>query len=242
MVDDENKKYFFKSLPESEINPTIRSILTQSESQILIWKQHERKSMSEEYIIDSFVKEDRRLYFKNPSIIKSLIKSKKIGGEIFFRIYLGRFFFFSTSKLDYNEAQKKYSVTLNSPIYKGQQRSNFRIITNDYVTSILTINKRDFKCIDVSSGGLCIDVDESDASYFEAGRDFYQSKLTLCEESYDLHKISVTTKWESKKNPGKTSVGIQFTGIAGQIEEDIFKHINIIAKDEDERAKIRSKK
>jgi hypothetical protein len=235
---DDNKKYYFGLIPTDETSIILKKVVAQGESNILIWTQRERKSLAETYELIKFSSKERTLFFRPPGkLISTFKKSKKINEEIFFRITLGRFYFFSTATLEYNKDLKEYSIKIKNPLYKGQQRGDYRIKSSEWATITIKLEKKDIACADLSSGGICFEILKKDAEKYPKEKSYFNCTLVFNGTKYIINRLKIASTWPNKEDDKKIFIGISFIDIPGQTEEDLFKQINVTSKEIEEREK-----
>ncbi len=233
---DDNKKYYFGEISPGETTEIINKVTKQEDKTILIWTQRERRALAEEYDIISFDVTTSKLYFKaKGKLLASFKKSKKVDSEIFFRVTLGRFYFFSTSFLQYDSESKEYSLEVKNTLYKGQQRGDFRIKQGEWVKLTINIDKKEYPCVDLSSGGLCFVVPKAMEESFQKDRTFFNCTVTFNDKEYLINRANIASAWQDKEDSSKLFVGVCFIDLLGQTEEDLFKQINVTSKEIEER-------
>jgi len=234
-LSDENKKFYFDAVDDSDIDETLQQCVTHGDGKVIIWKEYQDKNKAETYQIESYDKHNKRLYFRADSFLKSFKVSSNLGNKVYFRLTTGRFYFFSTSTLDFDSDNGLYSMAIRDVIHRGQQRGDFRLKSSEKVSIIAVINKQEYPCRDISSSGLCCEVPDAQASFFEVGKIFFKMEVVFNGAKYKIHQVTIKSATTAGKN--KTAIGIKFSEIDERTEEQLFRQINIVAKEEDDRIK-----
>jgi c-di-GMP-binding flagellar brake protein YcgR len=153
-----------------------------------------------------------------------------------FEIEQNQFFFgakfISRSK---DDLSKEIVLEIPKEIYKLQRRAALRVEISPLAASKVTIEfasrniaEVKFKLIDISAGGLAIEVPESKSDLFEKGTGLSKIQLKIKgQEITATGKVTHSSKI-SKKTPATFKVGIQFKTLKSEDE----KHLVHLALEE----------
>ncbi len=243
---DANKKHYFSSIENQEVNTTMNDAVTSNVSAFL-WKKGQSEKDLEEFEIVSFDEQSKILSLKLKSgFLSKLTGSSLIDQEVFFKITLSKHQFFSYSNLEFDKGQGLYSMQINNDFYKSQQRTNYRIMASSHVKVQLKIEDTVFDCLDLSAGGSSFMIQDSEKEHFAKGKEFKDIMLRFNKEKIKISNLKIMGLWEQldteEKPTGEIKLGVAFVDLPKEMEELLFKEINGEARAEEIRKNLKSKK
>ncbi len=219
--------------------------------EVTIWEKGREKS-AETFQIESV--QDNQSIAEIPQLIleqkggllSKLTGSSLVDKEVLIKIPLGKFTFFTSTTLNYNQKTSTYTVTLDQIIYKSQQRSNYRLMVSEYIDVEFKINDRVYPCNDISAGGTSFTLEESERSLFEKDQTYQDCELLFNKKKFFIPKIKIAGIFPNKNDKGKQidglKVGVAFSEIPSQVEEDLTIYINSEARAEEIQKRFKQKK
>ncbi len=223
MLSKQNKRYYLKPIngPEFEL---FQSAANSAGAIFHIWKKG-----SEDIIKMNFSHmSSSEVVFKTEEqdfgIIKLMVEE-----VILLKLTYKEEQYFTHGFIQMNEEELTVSFQLSKEILKNIQRQNCRINTSDNVKVFMSINEKDYKCLDISAGGTCFKVAEGYEGLFPKGevmentilkfngREFKipSFKIAICKEEYN----EALDKKEFK-------IGIQFLDLSYSVEDEIWVLVN----------------
>jgi len=243
---DANRKHYF-SLVDDEDALGICDFLSREKKSLFLWLKGDNEKDVEEFEIQSFEPESRKMTLKSKAgLLKLLSGSRMVDKEVFIKMSTNRFHVFSTSKLTFDVDSKIYTVFLNRDIYKGQQRTNYRLMASAYIKIQLKIDDTTYTALDISAGGTSFKVDKELSHLFVKDEIKENSIIALNGRKFNIPKARIAGQWEyedpSQPEVPMMKVGVAFDDLGKGAEEELFKHINSEARGEEIRKKMEADK
>lgn len=209
----------FNECSAVEINQVFSS-LPHREIKILLWTKG--SSAREKFIINHYSPENQRIYLDRPSGTTLLVNQ-----GVLMNLEFNQMRYFSTSTLSVDENQELY-LKINSKVFKGNKRANFRIDSQVIENYKITVNDLTFDGIDLSVGGISFLAPAHLIDIFQANE--YQN-ITIRFNRHQIKiakackKYCITTDFFGN-NQIVLKVGMQFLDLEEEKESFLFREIN----------------
>lgn len=243
---DANRKHYF-SLVDDEDVVGICEFLAKEKKTLLLWLKGDSEKDLEEFEIQSFDPKSRKMTLKSKAgLLKLLTGSRMVGKEVFIKMSTSRFHVFSTSELTFDEDSKIYTMHIDRDVYKGQQRTNYRLMASSYIKIQFKIDETSYHALDISAGGTSFKVNKELTDLFVKDEIKENCIIALNGRKFTIPKARIAGQWEYEDpNEPETpmmKVGIAFVDFGKNAEEELFKHINSEARGEEIRKKMEADK
>lgn len=237
--EDPNKKHYFSPLSEEEISP-FAAVLSEELPDLILWKKGEEKGAetfalkSAEFDLSSF-KIELRLSHKE-GLLKKIRGSALKGQEVLGKCTLHPYTYFFASPLKYMGDELAYSLELGKPIYRCQQRANYRLSASRRIEISLKVRGKIYKANDISAGGINISVPKDELEFFEPLSLFHNAEVILRKKTYYIKEIrvmniGVDSHWDGPQECHK--VGMAFGELPYAQERQLALEINSEARAEE---------
>lgn len=237
-VKDPNKKHYFDQVPKEEVAAWVPELIEVG-AEVNIWEKGKHEDV-EFYKTNGGDGENLKIFLENQGgFLSKLTGSSLKDKEVFIKIVLGKFQYFSTSVLEQDESSKAYILTFDRDVFKSQQRSNYRLMASANVTIQFKVDDEVFDGLDISAGGTSIEVPESEADRFEKGKEFSDCMVRLNTFKTEIAGCKIAGSWVAKDSLGQPNgnikLGIAFLNVNKKTEEKLFQEINSEARAEEMR-------
>ncbi|MEK6623636.1 MAG: PilZ domain-containing protein [Bdellovibrionota bacterium] len=238
---DPNKKHYFTTVLIEEVQQVFAQMAEQN-CEIHLWKKGHEEEDIENFEIFSYLPLRKKLLIrKKGSLLIKLIPTTLLSENIFFKIPFEKFNYLSTGILLKDEETKEYVINLCNEIFKGQQRTNYRLVTGPHITVQFKMDETVFEALDISAGGISTVIPISEKARFTKGRIIDGCILRFNKKNYDIPKALIAAVWEQKDRDGmvlpELRLGVQFLDLAKAVEEALVQHVNSEARGEEIRKK-----
>lgn len=229
MTKDDNEKYYFQEIKNSEQIELALSELVQDKSDIHLWQQG--KNNLESYNVKNYIPESHLLVIAPSGHFMSILKgSTLLNQNILFKAAAGKYIYFSSGLLQRNSESKDYEISLNKegPFYQSQQRSNYRILANQINSIKIEIQGEKWPGIDISASGISIAISKARSEDFAVGKIFSQSKMTFNKMTLTVPKLEVKAhkKLAISKEEEGIQVGMAFRELPKSHEQALARDIS----------------
>ncbi|MFG1501604.1 PilZ domain-containing protein [Halobacteriovorax sp. XZX-3] len=240
---DANKKFYFSEIPFEEKISFLKRAL--SDGLIIeIWRKGQEKDKVESFKIKSF--DESELEFTldfDASLIAKLAGSKNKDNEVLLKIKFKSVILFSSSYLSFIAAEEVYKLKVDRPVYKSQQRSNYRLHANAYIPIQIKIEEDVFDCNDISAGGISFNCPKDFADKFKKESIFDNATVRLASKRFEIPQVKIAATWPIENNEETPmGIGIAFMNMDKEVEEDLVLSINSEARGEELRKQAAMKK
>ncbi|MAF78338.1 MAG: hypothetical protein CME63_10055 [Halobacteriovoraceae bacterium] len=244
---DPNKRHYFTEVPANEALEVLRKAI-QDKVEVKIWEEGKSEEEVETYLA---VQVDEKTLLTNlehqGGLLSKLFTSKLVGKQVFLKIGSGKFQFFSTADFKQDKSTKSYQFKLTSPLFKTQQRSNYRLQASSQVRIQFRVSEEVLHdALDISAGGTSFIIPKEEQDSYAKGTNFTGCRLGLNSHKFDIPTATVVGQWPAEAPKGSdeelVKIGISFTGLSKDAEEELFKVINSEARAEEMRKAIMERK
>jgi c-di-GMP-binding flagellar brake protein YcgR len=244
---DANKKHYFSTIQGQDVVAIMKEATT-AEEVVYLWKKGQDQKDLEEFKITAFDPETFTLSMKSEGgfLAKLSGGSSLIGEEVFFKLNIAKFQFFSYSDLEYDKATSTYTMVVSKDFYKSQQRTNYRLMASQHIKIQLKVEDTVFDCLDLSAGGTSFIIEDTVKDHYAKGKEFATCILRFNKVKIDLEGIKIMGLWDQldteDKPTGEVKLGVAFVNLSKETEEMLFKEINGEARAEEIRKNLKAKK
>ena len=239
---DHNKKHYFIVIDSDELR-SVALDHTEDKGLVQLWKQGKSEDTVEDFEAYKYDEENSRLLLKSTSKLLSLLKlSPLLNKEVFLKMTVGKYHYFTYSLLEYDKENKVYIVPLVNDIYRGQQRTNYRLMASSYIKIQFKIGEVVYKCQDISAGGISFIIPAEEAEIFEKDDLHEGCALLFCGKRFEIPKARIAGLWDAEAKEPSKKVGIAFVDLKPQVEEDLYRQVNSEARGEEVRKKLAERK
>ncbi|MBI2522569.1 MAG: PilZ domain-containing protein [Bdellovibrio sp.] len=238
---DPNKKHYFTTVSIEETQQVFAKIAQQN-CEIHLWKKgHEEEDIEVFEVFNYLPLRKRLLLRKKGSLLIKLIPTTLLNENIFFKIPYEKFNYLSTGILLKDDETKEYVINLCNEVFKGQQRTNYRLATGPHITVQFKMDETVFEALDISAGGISTIIPITEKERFKKGRIIEGCILRFNKKNYDIPKALIAGVWEQKDRDGdilpELKIGVQFLDLTKEVEESLVQHVNSEARGEEIRKK-----
>jgi c-di-GMP-binding flagellar brake protein YcgR len=238
-VDDDNKKHYFSTLDDEE-KQSIISVAINEKIDLLLWEEGLGENSSETFFIKDFELASNKMSVrKEQSIIQKLIKSKLLNKTVYLKFVVGKMQYFSYAVLKMEADSPAYYLHIKNDLYKGQQRSNYRLKAGRNINIMFKVSGQVFNALDISAGGTCFLIDTDHQEVFKEGKEFKRCELAFNKKKFVIPLTVVASNTElfnaDGKSLDKNQIGVQFQKLPKALEEDLFRDVNSEARAEEMR-------
>lgn len=247
-MSDANKKYYFTQIFQDEVESFL-SRAVKDQAVATIWQKGQEKDDVEEFTVKSFTKERMTLTLDfNASILSKLAGAKNKDKKVLIKITYGPVYIFSNSTLVKDPNSDFYFIEMNNDVFKSQQRSNYRLNANRYIKIQFKIDNEVFDALDISAGGTSFIVPIEMKERFAKGKSFENCVIRFANTNFELPIVKIAGTWDHEYKDAEGNIvqglklGVAFSELPKNIEENLFLQINLEARGEEIRKKALEKK
>ncbi len=237
-VNDPNRKHYFGALKPSDVFAFLDNC-SKNKVLIQVWEQGKSEDHVEEFKIEKYSPEsDRITIMPQGGLMAKLTGPSLVDINIFIKFLADKKLqYFSTGKISVEkdaEGKKIYYLKLNQSIYKGQQRSNFRLKTNEKRNILLKMaNGKIVDCDDISVGGSSFIIEKKDLDQYPKNEVITDSSILFNNVKFDISHIKIAGHIPIEGDDTKIRIGLAFLQLSKGVEKALFDAINDeIRKDE----------
>ncbi len=243
---DANRKHYF-SLVDEEDTLGICEFLAREKKTLFLWLKGDSEKDVEEFEIQSFDPASKKMTLKSKAgLLKLLTGSRLVGKDVFIKMSTSRFHVFSTSLLTFDDDSKIYTLHINRDVYKGQQRTNYRLMASPYIKVQFKVDETAYPALDISAGGTSFIVNKDISHLFVKDEIKENNVIALNGRKFNIPKARIAGQWDyedpNEPEVAKVKVGVAFVDLNKGDEEELFKHINSEARGEEIRKKMEADK
>ncbi len=240
---DANKKFYFSEIPKDERLSFLKRAVTDGLS-VEIWCKGQDKDKVERFKVKSLNEENLELTLDHDaSIIAKLAGSKHKEKEVLIKITFKSVILFSSSYLAFNASEDLYKMKVDRPVYKSQQRSNYRLHANAFIPIQIKIEEDVFDCNDISAGGTSFNCPADFVEKFKKEAIFADATVRLASKRFQVPQVKIVASWPIDNNEETPiGIGVAFQNMDKDIEEDLVLSINSEARGEELRKQAAMKK
>lgn len=239
---DANRKHYFSVVPADELK-AVALEHCEEHGLVQLWKQGKSEETVEDFEAIEFNESEPALFLKDTAKLMSFLKmSSLLKQEVFLKMTVGKYHYFSYGILGYDKDKKLYKLPLTNDIYRGQQRSNYRLMASSYIKIQFKIDETVYHCEDISAGGTSFIIDLESAKKFEKDDLFENCALLFCGKRYTIPKARVAGLWDVESKEPKRKIGLAFIDLPSAAEEDLYRQVNSEARGEEVRKKLAERK
>lgn len=242
---DPNKKHYFDLVSKEEQVSSFTSI-SESEVEVTVWCKGEPEEKAENFEVMTYTPENGIFVLESKGgFLAKLAGSPHANKEILVKIPCGKVHYFTNTFLHLDKITKQYTFKVENDVYISRQRTNYRLMANQYNTIQFKIDEEVFDALDISAGGTSFIISSSHQERFAKGKVFSDCVLRFNRMNFDIKNARIAGAWEQKTAGGdvlpEIKLGVAFEDIPPDVEEALFKHINGEARMEEVRKKIAAK-
>lgn len=240
MEKDPNKKHYFSSLSKSETITFCQELVT-SQSLINIWEKGTNEDKIEELIVQDFNPTNFSLSVKvQGGLLSKLTGPNLLDTDVYIKFpnQDEKMQYFTTGHIKYDSSVKAYTIVITGEVFKGQQRTNYRLAAGKQRRIVLKISeKTEYNCNDISTGGLSFMITATDADQFEIGATLSDCNLIFKNKQYHIPSLKIAGLFPEKDHSGNPTtqikIGLSFIDLPSKLEADLFQVINSEAREEE---------
>lgn len=201
---------------------------------IELWQKGFKEGEIEHYEVDKATDNENILVIqKIGTFIKKATPSKLKNGLSYFKVTIGRRSYCGKVNFTHQE-NSKYLLEINSPIYAFDQRENFRLPSNDFISVRVKFEEKKFDAIDVSGKSICMIVDSKDVPLFPVGRTLATMRFVINDDLFIIPHFRVISLREILSPEGKTTqkfkVVCLFSRLPKHQQQEIVKVVESYAR------------
>jgi hypothetical protein len=244
---DPNKKHYFNDLDSAAIKAEGK-LHAEQNSPVSLWKEGQSEDNVETFHCVEFNELAQVFYleYKPEGLLSKLSKSKLVGSDVFVKIGTSKSPTFTTSLLVYNEDKKLYSITINNRVFKTLQRQNYRLSAG--LNNKIQIKLGEglvFDGLDISAGGMSFLIPTDQLSLYPKDASYNDCTLRFNRERFNIEEVRVAGSWPveepTQDEVSQYKIGVAFSKLNPIVEEDLFKHINSVARVQEMTKAMRTK-
>ncbi len=237
---DPNKRHYFTEVKQSETLGVLKKAID-DKVEVKLWEQGKSEEEVETYLpteVDS--KTLATVLEPQGGLLSKLFSSKLLGKSVFFKVGSGKFQFFGTADFTQDKSTKAYQLKLSSTLFKTQQRSNYRLQASSQVRIQFRLTEEILQdALDISAGGTSFIIPKDQQDEYPKGKEFRGCRLGLNSHKFDIPIATIAGLWPADPPKGSDEefmkVGMAFSGLSQDNEEELFKIINSEARAEEMR-------
>lgn len=242
---DPNKKHYFDKVSKEEQVGAFET-MNKAGVEVTVWCKGENEDQAENFEILTYDKDNGLFKLESKGgFLQKLTGSPHANKDILVKIPFNKVHYFTSTHLYYDKITKEYSFKLEETVYISRQRSNYRLMANQYNKIQFKIDDAVFDALDISAGGTSIVVPEEQKDQYPKGQIFEDCTLRFNRENFNIKNARIAGAWERKNKDGdllpEVKLGIAFENLPADVEEALFKHINSEARLEEVRKKMAQK-
>lgn len=240
---DANKKFYFSEIPQDEKLSFLKRAVTDGLS-LEVWRKGQDKDKIEKFKVRAFDEQSLKLSLDfDASLIAKLAGSKNKDQDVLIKITFKSVILFSSSHLIFIPEDDIYKMTIDQPVYKSQQRSNYRLHANAYIPIQVKVEEDVFDCNDISAGGLSFNCSQEFGDKFTKESIFENATVRLGSKRFNIPQLKIAATWPNEGSEEKPcGIGAAFVNMDKDIEEDMVLTINSEARGEELRKQAAMKK
>mgnify|MGYP000651617420 CR=1 FL=1 len=240
---DANKKFYFSEIPQDERLSFLKRAVT-DELSLEVWRKGQDKNKIEKFKVKSLSEDNLELTLDfEASLIAKLAGSKNKDKEVLIKITFKSVILFSSSFLTFSAEEELYKLNIDRPVYKSQQRSNYRLHANAFIPIQVKIDEDVFDCNDISAGGLSFDCSDDFKEKFAKETIFESATIRLGPKRFNVPQLKIAAVWPVEGNEERPlGIGAAFLKMDKDVEEDMVLTINSEARGEELRKQAAMKK
>lgn len=242
---DPNKKHYFDLVSKDEQVKSFTS-LSASEIEVTVWCKGESEEKAENFEIMTYNPDNGIFILESKGgFLTKLTGSPHANKEILVKIPCGKVHYFTNTFLHYDKITKEYSFKIENDVYISRQRTNYRLMANQYNQIQFKIDEEVFDALDISAGGTSFIIADTQKERFAKGKVFDDCTLRFNRVNFNIKHARIAGAWEQKTSGGdllpEIKLGVAFEDLPPDVEEALFKHINSEARLEEVRKKMAAK-
>ena len=240
---DPNKRHYFTEVSPQETLDVFKKAI-EDKHEIKVWEEGKSEEEVESFTIKAVDQKTHLItLIPHGGLLSKLFTSKLIDKSVFLKIGSGKFQFFSTAEMSVDKATKDHQLKLTSPLFKTQQRSNYRLMASSQVRIQFRLSEEILHdALDISAGGTSFIIPKKDQDHYTKGTIFDGCRLGLNKTKFDIPQATVVGQWPADKpnddeedTEEYVKIGVSFTNLSKDAEEELFKVINSEARAEEMR-------
>ncbi len=238
---DPNKRHYFTEVTPQETLDVFKKAI-EDKHEIKVWEEGKSEEEVETYTIKDVDSKTLKItLIPQGGLLSVLFTSKLIDKSVFLKIGSGKFQFFSTAEMSYDKSVKENQLKLTSPLFKTQQRSNYRLQASSQVRIQFRISEEILHdALDISAGGTSFIINKKKQDEYTKGKEFVGCRLGLNKNKFEIPHAAVVGQWPADApDPEDTEeyikIGVSFVNLSKDAEEELFKVINSEARAEEMR-------
>ena len=224
-----NDKHFFNKINEQE-REVLLVQLGNNPTDIFLWLKNEPENIEEFKSVG--ILSDKRICLEiSGSILKKITSSALVNKTILIKFNIKNYFYFSTGHLS-AAADNRYYLLIENPIFRHEQRKDFRIETSRLHRIQFKVDEEVFEGLDVSAGGISFKTKTKNNDRFKPGNNYLNCKLRINQFQCEIRAAKVVKTFEETykdKTDGKNykflTVCLKFHGLTEEEENALASFI-----------------
>jgi hypothetical protein len=241
---DPNTKHYFQIAQVKEFSDTIHEkLFNAKELKLTLWEKGEDENVAEFYQVTEFDLAEKTIHMApSGKLLQQIVGSSKIGKEILAKISVdSKTHYFTGGVLIFHKERVTYSLKINQEIFISQQRSNFRLNSNNVIQIKFKIEDEVFHALDLSIGGTSFNITQEESAHYPKGKVFEECVLRFDRKNYHIPKAVVASLQpvldEAGKKTSQIKVGIAFKDLHHKVADELHVKITVEARGEEMKKK-----
>ncbi|OFZ25410.1 MAG: hypothetical protein A2381_17645 [Bdellovibrionales bacterium RIFOXYB1_FULL_37_110] len=224
-----NDKHFFNKINNQEREELLNH-LGNTSCDIFLWLKNEPENLEQFKSVG--ILSDKRICLEiSGSLLKKITSSTLVNKTILIKFNIKNYFYFSTGHLS-SGADNRYYLLVGSPIFRHEQRKDFRIEASRLHRIQFKVDDEVFEGLDVSAGGISFKAKIKNNDRFKPGNNYPGCKLRINQFQCNIRSAKVVKTFEKiykDKTDGKNykflTVCLQFHGLTEEEENALASFI-----------------
>ncbi|OFZ64904.1 MAG: hypothetical protein A2328_08640 [Bdellovibrionales bacterium RIFOXYB2_FULL_36_6] len=224
-----NDKHFFNKINNQEREELLNH-LGNTSCDIFLWLKNEPENLEQFKSVG--ILSDKRICLEiSGSLLKKITSSTLVNKTILIKFNIKNYFYFSTGHLS-SGADNRYYLLVGSPIFRHEQRKDFRIEASRLHRIQFKVDDEVFEGLDVSAGGISFKAKIKNNDRFKPGNNYPGCKLRINQFQCNIRSAKVVKTFEKiykdktdSKNYKFLSVCLQFHGLTEEEENALASFI-----------------
>lgn len=241
MTNDANQKTYFSTIDKVEQNQVLKEVYDEKIS-VYIWEDGQEEEELQELKLHSHnINEEKICLETVGKIFGRLLGTDLSGKSIYLKLTFQKIQYFTHGELSLDKDSGLYYFNPKHAFYKGQKRTNYRLLSDSQRRIQLKLKESVYECFDISASGISIMLPDAAKDTFKVDMVFNNSTIRLDKQDFLISKIKIMGLFNKEQRPevkpGFIQVGMAFTKLDRAIEEKLFLAINSEARSAEMRKK-----
>lgn len=245
MTNDPNQKTYFSTIGKIEQNSLLKDVKLEA-CPVYLWEEGQEEEQLQEFTVETYDVNNSKicLTFKG-KMLSRLLGTDLAGKDVYLKLTFQKIQYFTHGDLTHDKSSNLYYFSPKHAFYKGQKRTNYRLMSDEQVRIQVKLDETVYECFDISASGISLMLPAASKNVFIIDTVYKESTIRLAKADFTISEIQVKgifTQNERKSIPhDKIQVGMAFTKINKDSEENLFLAINSEARSAEMRKKFGKK-